>query len=75
MQLTVNITNKRVYKALVAFLKSLNIEIVRTDEALISEIDEMKELSKTNLSRAYSNDEPEYDLSMVSEPNPSYEKG
>lgn len=75
MQLTININNKAVYKALVEFLKSLNIEIVRSDEVLISEIDEMKELSKINLLRVYSNDEPEYDLSMVSEPNPSYEKG
>ena len=74
MQLTINITNKAVYKTLIAFLKSLNIEIVKTDESFDKEMEEMNLLSKNNLSRAYSDNEPEYDLSMVSEPNPSYEK-
>ncbi|MEI6522910.1 MAG: hypothetical protein WCO37_05380 [Bacteroidota bacterium] len=74
MQLTINITNKAVYKALVEFLKSLNIEIIKTDETFDNEKDEMYLLSKNNLSKAYSNDEPEYNLGMVNEPNPSYEK-
>ena len=74
MQLTINITDKAVYKTLIAFLKSLNIEIVKTDETVEQEMDEMYLHSKSNLSRAYSDDEPTYDLSMVNEPNPSYEK-
>jgi hypothetical protein len=74
MQLTINITDKAVYKTLIAFLKSLNIEIVKTDETVEQEMDEMYLHSKGNLSRAYSDDEPQYDLSMVNEPNPIYEK-
>lgn len=31
-------------------------------------------LSEQNLSKAYSYDEPEYDLSLVKEPNPSYDR-
>ena len=31
-----------------------------------------KQLSKSNLTKAYNYDEPEYDLSMVKEPNPRY---
>lgn len=29
-------------------------------------------LSEEGLSKAYSSDEPEYDLSLIKEPNPSY---
>ena len=74
MQLTINIHNKEVYKTLIEFLKSLNIEIVKTEESYDNEIAEMQLLSKNNLSRAYSNAEPEYNIGMVNEPNPSYEK-
>jgi hypothetical protein len=75
MQLTININNKVVYKALIEFLKSLNIEIVQMGDFIDNEANELQQLSTTNLARAYAEDEPEYNLSMLSEPNPSYEKG
>jgi hypothetical protein len=74
MQLTININNKAVYKALVEFLKSLNVEIVQVGDYTDNEANELQQLSTTNLARAYADDEPEYNLSMLSEPNPSYEK-
>ncbi len=43
---------------------------------LIDEDEEAKEfyaLSSEGLSQSYSTDEPEYDLSLVKEPNPHYE--
>ena len=38
------------------------------------EDDEWKDFSAQKLSKAYSDDEPEYSLSMVSEPNATYTK-
>ena len=39
-----------------------------------SEEDSWRQFSKEKLSKAYSANEPEYDLSMVKEPNPDYKK-
>jgi hypothetical protein len=39
-----------------------------------SEEDGWHQFSKEKLSKAYGADEPEYDLSMVQEPNPDYKK-
>ena len=38
------------------------------------EDEDWKEYSVKQFSKAYSEDEPEYSLSMVSEPNPAYTK-
>ncbi|MEK7226738.1 MAG: hypothetical protein AAB221_13785 [Bacteroidota bacterium] len=38
------------------------------------EEDSWRQFSKENLSKAYGIDEPEYELSMVKEPNPEYKK-
>ncbi len=38
------------------------------------ERDDFLQMSLTGLGRAYGEHEPEYDLSMISEPNPDYEK-
>jgi len=40
---------------------------------LLDEEDEWTDFSTKSLKRAYGKNEPEYELSMVKEPNPSYE--
>jgi hypothetical protein len=39
-----------------------------------TEHDDFLQMSLAGLARAYGENEPEYDLSMISEPNPDYEK-
>jgi hypothetical protein len=74
MELTINITDKKVYDALARFLRALNIEIVSEKKNSDIQVDEeFYNLSATNLARAYSKDEPEYTLSMLKEQNPDYE--
>jgi hypothetical protein len=74
MELTINITDKKVYEALSRFLKALNIEIVsEKKDSDIHTDEEFYNLSATNLARAYSEVEPEYTLSMLKEQNPDYE--
>jgi hypothetical protein len=38
------------------------------------ERDDFLQMSLSGLAKAYGEHEPEYDLSMISEPNPDYEK-
>ncbi|SMO78429.1 hypothetical protein [Gracilimonas mengyeensis] len=40
---------------------------------LLDEEDEWTDVSAKSINRAYEEDEPEYKLSMVKEPNPAYE--
>ena len=49
------------------------IEENRTNNNDIAEESDFYELSKENLSKAYSDKEPEYSLNMLKEPNPNYE--
>ena len=69
MQLTIKIDDRNVYKSLVAFLKSLKIQIVKIDESIDSSNEDMYKISKQNINRAYSENEPDYDLNMLKEPN------
>ena len=73
MQLTIKIDDRNVYKSLVAFLKSLKIQIVKIDESIDSSNEDMYKISKQNINRAYSENEPDYDLNMLKEPNSTYE--
>lgn len=62
-----------------SLFKNKQIRVIITDEdsADLSESnDEYKEwinLSKNSFAKAYSDDEPEYNLNMIKEPNPDYE--
>ena len=47
---------------------------VRVEAKETREEDSWHQFSKEKLSKAYGEDEPEYDLSMVKEPNPDYKK-
>ena len=74
MELTVRINDKDIYNSLTQFLKALHIEIVREEhDEEIKEREEWYKFAAANLARAYSDDEPEYTLDMIKEPNPEYE--
>lgn len=47
---------------------------VKVETKKTIEEDSWLQFSKEKLSKAYGTDEPEYDLSMVQEPNPDYKK-
>ena len=53
--------------------KEYGIE-VQVEAKETSEEDSWRQFSKEKLSKGYGADEPEYDLSMVKEPNPDYKK-
>jgi hypothetical protein len=63
-----------------SLFKNKQIKIIITDEdysELPESKDETKEwvdLSKKSLAGAYSEEEPEYTLNMIKEPNPEYER-
>ena len=48
------------------------IEIEMTSKSVNDEDKEWKKISQGNMLRAYGADEPEYDMSMIIEPNPFY---
>lgn len=53
-----------------------NVELKKDSKLLVillDDEDEWTELSAKNLSRAYGDNDPEYELSMVKEPNSDYE--
>ena len=58
------------------FLKAKEQPNISTDESLLadSESAEWYALSLQGLNRAYSDDEPDYDLSQIKEFNPNYER-
>jgi hypothetical protein len=74
-------------KLLEDIFKDKNVQGIENDIKRIYDIDLMidmkedeeqqfwKQFSKSNLAKAYDHDEPEYDLSMVKEPNPRYKNG
>lgn len=62
-KLTIDIPNNFVSK-------NLEIIIFPIDD----EVNEWSEIQKNNLNNAYSSKEPEYELSMLKEPNTDYEK-
>lgn len=70
MELTIRIQNKKIYKALVQFLSSLNIEIV--SQEMEAEEKDWQKQSLQGLAKAYDADEPNYDKLTVKEPNPDY---
>ncbi len=74
MELLINIKDKKVYEALVVFLKSLKIPVVEKSEIEEDEKKEWESFAKENIAKAYSDDEPEYTESMVKEPNPAYKR-
>jgi hypothetical protein len=47
---------------------------VQVESKEVNEDENWKEFSKHQIAKAYSNNEPEYELSMVKEPNSSYKK-
>ena len=49
--------------------------IVGRDETLDAEREDWLRLSRQRLAAAYGEDEPEYTLDMIKEPNPDYEGG
>ena len=59
--------------------KNKQIKVIITDEAYSERSDNKDEsgdlivLSKKSLNRAYTEEEPEYTLNMIKEPNPEYE--
>ncbi|MDX2045475.1 MAG: hypothetical protein SFU87_01735 [Chitinophagaceae bacterium] len=53
----------------IALEYGIEVEVAHTDEAGF-----WQRFSKQNLSNAYGENEPEYDLSMVKEPNAGYKK-
>ena len=72
MEVTVKINDQKIYDALVNFLKSLHIEVITKEKN--TDAAQWENLSKENLARAYSSDEPDYPQSMVKEPNAQYER-
>lgn len=71
MLMTIKIDDNEVYNSLIEFLKSIKVEIIK-DEFLSDE--DFYNLSKSNLAKAYSDNEPDYKENMVNEPNPIYER-
>jgi hypothetical protein len=47
---------------------------VQVESKSVNEDENWNQFSKEKLSKAYGNNEPDYELSMVKEPNPSYKK-
>ena len=74
MEYIIKIKDKKVYEALLVFLKSLKIPVEAKPYNKYSEKEEWESFSKENLARAYSDDEPDYTENMVKEPNPLYER-
>ena len=74
MEYIIKIKDKKMYEALLMFLKSLKIPVETKPYKKDSEKEEWESFSKENLARAYSDDEPDYTENMVKEPNPLYER-
>ncbi len=74
MEFTIKIEDKQVYKTLLQFLESLHIQVI--EKKYISEDIDSERLitSKQNLSKAYSDKEPDYSTNMIKELNPTYER-
>lgn len=73
MLMTIKINDNEIYNSLKQFLKSIKVEIVKDD--FLSEDDEnFYNLSKSNLAKAYLENEPEYAENMVNELNILYEQ-
>ncbi len=70
MELTIKINDVKSYEALLAFLKLLPVEI----ELKESDQVHWQEFSIQKLAEAYAENEPEYTLSMIKEPNLLYER-
>jgi hypothetical protein len=71
MYLTIRINNKTIYDDLILYLRSQKIQIVSQqpdDEEAV-----WHHFFAEGLNKAYSKDEPDYELSMIKEPNPEYE--
>ena len=66
----INIDKDSSLKKVLEFVKKLRLKAkVVDDKTAAHERDELLVFSSQNLGKAYGNDEPDYDLSMVKEPN------
>ncbi len=70
----IKIEKDNTLKQVLDFVKKLKLKVSVKDTDKESELeqDEWMSFSKQNLAKAYGDDEPEYDLSMLKEPNPEY---
>ena len=74
MEYIIKINDKKIYEALMMFLKSMKVQVESKPTILEDEKVEWETFSNENLTKAFSNDEPEYTESMVKEANPDYER-
>ncbi|HBX51101.1 MAG: hypothetical protein A2275_12585 [Bacteroidetes bacterium RIFOXYA12_FULL_35_11] len=83
MEAIIRTDNKKLFMSLLKFLEALNISVETMDnqkeeESLkkvnLSSLDDFYTLSGNSLSKAYSENEPEYHLFQVKEPNPNYDR-
>lgn len=72
----ITIEKESMLNQLLDFVKKLKLKVRVTDSEVEfeNEHSEWLALSKRNLTKIYGEDEPDYDLSMVKEPNPEYKK-
>ena len=70
MEVTVKINDKKIYDALVNFLKSLHFGVVTKNKD--TDAEQWQNLSKENLANASFGQEPDYLQNMVKEPNAQY---
>lgn len=70
----IKIEKDNTLKQVLDFVKKLKLKVSVKDTDKESELeqDEWMNFSKQNLAKAYGTDEPEYDLSMLKEPNLEY---
>jgi len=71
MYVTIKIENKEMYYILVQYLKSLKIQIVSEEPENENEV--WNRITTERINQAYSLEEPDYDTSMIKEPNSDYE--
>ena len=73
MLMTIKIDDNELYNSLKQFLKSIKVEIINDDISKEDDTD-FYNFASENLSKAYSENEPEYTENMINEPNVLYER-
>jgi len=73
MLMTIKIDDNELYNSLKQFLKSIKVEIIN-DEISKEDDTDFYNFASENLSKAYSENEPEYTENMINEPNVLYER-
>ncbi|OFX19446.1 MAG: hypothetical protein A2033_11255 [Bacteroidetes bacterium GWA2_31_9] len=71
--MTIKIDDNELYNSLKQFLKSIKVEIIN-DEISKEDDTDFYNFASENLSKAYSENEPEYTENMINEPNVLYER-